>query len=224
MPVSSSAACEVETPVVARRNITEGTPLQSKSTNSRPRTASESHTSSDARTPQSRDTEELIRSLYAEHSGPLLAFTLGLTGGDRQRAEDVVQETLVRAWKHADKLNTDAGTSLRPWLVAVARRIVIDNHRRRKARPTEVDEAVLATVPAPDELERVASVVAVQNALKSIGHPHREVLFEMYFRGGNGEETAAALNVPVGTIKSRVYRALRVLKTALEQQGVEVAR
>jgi RNA polymerase sigma-70 factor (ECF subfamily) len=170
------------------------------------------------RTPRDRD--ELIRSLYAEHAGPLLAFTLGLTGGDRHRAEDVVQETLVRAWRNADKLHIEEGTSLRPWLVAVARRIVIDNHRRRKARPTEVDDAVLATLPAPDEIERITSSVAVQHALRSIGPAHREVLFEMYFRGGNGEQAAARLNVPVGTIKSRVYRALRMLRAELEQQGV----
>jgi RNA polymerase sigma-70 factor, ECF subfamily len=167
-----------------------------------------------------RDSEDLMRSLYNEHRGPLMAFTLGLTGGDRQRAEDVVQETLVRAWRNADKLHTEAGTSLRPWLVAVARRIVIDNHRRRKARPTEVDDAVLATLPAPDEIERITTSAAVQRALQSIGPAHREVLFEMYYRGGNGEQAAAALKVPVGTIKSRVYRALRMLRAALEQQGV----
>lgn len=185
-----------------------------------PRGAVLASTTARADTDSAEHAEKLVRQLYREHRGPLLAFAMGLTGGDRQRAEDVVQETLVRAWRHADKLNTDAGTSLRPWLVAVARRIVIDTHRRRKARPTEVDDTVLATLPAPDELERVASVVAVQNALRSIGPTHREVLFEMYFRGATGEETAAALKVPVGTIKSRVYRALRVLRTALEQQGV----
>jgi RNA polymerase sigma-70 factor, ECF subfamily len=168
-----------------------------------------------------RDREELVRSLYDEHRGPLLAFTLGLTGGDRQKAEDVVQETMVRAWRNADKLHTEEGASLRPWLVAVARRIVIDNHRRRTARPTEVDDSVLAALPAPDdEIERLTSSVAVQRALQSIGRQHREVLFEMYFRGGSGEETAAALKIPIGTVKSRVYRALRMLRAALEQQGV----
>jgi RNA polymerase sigma-70 factor (ECF subfamily) len=168
-----------------------------------------------------RNREELVRSLYSEHRGPLLAFTLGLTGGDRHRAEDVVQETMVRAWRNAEKLNTEHGASLRPWLVAVARRIVIDNHRRRQARPIEVDDSVLVTLAAPDDdIERLTSSVAVQRALQSIGPQHREVLFEMYFRGRSGEETAAALRVPIGTIKSRVYRALRVLRGALEQQGV----
>ena len=64
------------------------------------------------------------------------------------------------------------------------------------------------------------SLVRDVTALRAIVPSHREVLFEMYYRGGNGEETAAALKVPVGTIKSRVYRALRMLRAELEQQGV----
>src|SRR4051812_50111118 len=64
--------------------------------------------------------EELVRSLYAEHAEGLLVFVLRLTGGDRQRAEDVVQETLLRAWRHAHELGANGQTSLRPWLVAGA--------------------------------------------------------------------------------------------------------
>ncbi|PYC66783.1 RNA polymerase subunit sigma, partial [Streptomyces tateyamensis] len=79
-----------------------------------------------------------MRALYRDHAGPLLGFVLHLVGGDRQRAEDVVQETLLRAWRHADQLDPNAG-SLRPWLVTVARRIVIDGHRRAAARPPETD-------------------------------------------------------------------------------------
>src|SRR4051795_4125461 len=80
--------------------------------------------------------EELMRALYREHAGPLLAYVLRLVAGDRQRAEDVVQETLIRAWKNAGQLNRATG-SVRPWLVTVARRIVIDGHRSRQARPQE---------------------------------------------------------------------------------------
>ena len=69
--------------------------------------------------------EALMRALYAEHAEPLLAFVLRLTRGDRQRAEDIVQETLLRAWRNADLLRDWQQTSPRPWLVTVARRIAI---------------------------------------------------------------------------------------------------
>ena len=59
--------------------------------------------------------EELVRALYAEHAGPLLGYVLRLTGGDRYRAEDVVQETLLRAWRHPEALAASDG-SPRPWL------------------------------------------------------------------------------------------------------------
>src|ERR1700750_3415226 len=81
--------------------------------------------------------DTLVRMLYEEHAGPLLMFVLRLTGGDHQRAEDIVQETLLRAWRNAHKLGTEPGTSLRPWLVTVARRITIDEHRSASARAAE---------------------------------------------------------------------------------------
>lgn len=87
-----------------------------------------------------------MRALYREHAGPLLAYVLRLVAGDRQRAEDVVQETLIRAWKNAGQLNRATG-SVRPWLVTVARRIVIDGHRSRQARPQEVDPSPLEVIP-----------------------------------------------------------------------------
>jgi RNA polymerase sigma-70 factor, ECF subfamily len=164
--------------------------------------------------------DELVASLYRDHRGPLLAFTMGLTGGDRQRAEDVVQETLLRAWRHANRLTVEGRSSLRPWLCAVARRIVIDGHRSRKVRPAEIDDTVLATLPAPDDIDRLMSVVAVQTALRTLGPAHREVLFQTYYQGCTSGEVASAMRVPVGTVKSRVYYALRALRAALENQGV----
>src|SRR5262245_19338781 len=81
-----------------------------------------------------------IRWVYGKYADPLLGVAMKLTGGDRHWAEDVVQETLLRAWRHADVLRaTGESRSLMPWLATVARRIVINDWRGRGVRPKEVD-------------------------------------------------------------------------------------
>ncbi|MDT3399306.1 sigma-70 family RNA polymerase sigma factor [Streptomyces sp. B1866] len=163
--------------------------------------------------------DELMRVLYAEHAGPLLAFVLRLVAGDRHRAEDVVQETLLRAWRNAERLQRATG-SIRPWLVTVARRIVIDGHRGSLARPREVGPEPLAEVPAADELDRVLRMMTLSDALADLTAAHREALVETYFRGRTVNEAAEVLGVPPGTVRSRVYYALRSLKLSLEERGV----
>lgn len=163
--------------------------------------------------------EELIRALYDEHAGPLYTFVLRLVAGDRHRAEDVVQETLLRAWRNADRLRGTTG-SVRPWLVTVARRIVIDGHRSRRARPQEVDPAPLESMPAADEIERTLSLMTISEALRDLTAAHRAALVETYFKGRTVNEAATVLGVPAGTVRSRVYYALRSLKLSLEERGV----
>src|SRR5216117_3558280 len=90
--------------------------------------------------------EDLIRRLYEEHGRSLLAYAVRLTN-DRAAAEDVVQETLLRAWKHADDLEHGIG-SVRGWLLTVARNIITDRARARAVRPTEVNQTVDVPTPA----------------------------------------------------------------------------
>ncbi|GAB7108749.1 sigma-70 family RNA polymerase sigma factor [Streptomyces phaeofaciens JCM 4814] len=163
--------------------------------------------------------EELMRALYREHAGPLLAYVLRLVAGDRQRAEDVVQETLIRAWKNAGQLNRATG-SVRPWLVTVARRIVIDGHRSRQARPQEVDPSPLEVIPAEDEIDKALWLMTLSDALDDLTPAHREVLVETYFKGRTVNEAAETLGIPSGTVRSRVFYALRSMKLALEERGV----
>ncbi|GAA2973541.1 sigma-70 family RNA polymerase sigma factor [Kitasatospora sp. NPDC127116] len=163
--------------------------------------------------------EELMRALYREHAGPLFGFVLHLVAGDRQRAEDVVQETLVRAWRNIHRLDPEAG-SLRPWLVTVARRIVIDGHRSAMARPREVDAAVLEQLPAEDETDRALRMMTVADALADLSPAHREIIVETYLKGRTAVEAAAELGIPAGTVRSRVFYALRSLRLALEERGV----
>jgi RNA polymerase sigma-70 factor (ECF subfamily) len=163
--------------------------------------------------------EAMMRALYQEHSGPLLGYVMRLVGGDRHRAEDVVQETLVRAWHNAEQLKPGTG-SLRPWLVTVARRIVIDGHRSRQARPAEVDAGHLEFIPAEDEFDKTLRMMTISDAMAALSPAHREILNETYYKGRTVNEAAEALGLPAGTVRSRVFYALRSLKLALEERGV----
>lgn len=170
--------------------------------------------------PAVRREDALVRMLYEQHATPLLRFVLRLTGGDRQRAEDIVQETLMRAWRNAHKLGAQGQTSIRPWLVTVARRIAIDNHRSDNARPTEMYDQELDNYAVSDGTEQVLRSMTVTDALRSLSYAHREILLETFFRGRTVPEAADVLGLPLGTAKSRVYYALRALRLALQQRGV----
>ncbi|MCF2533232.1 sigma-70 family RNA polymerase sigma factor [Yinghuangia sp. KLBMP8922] len=158
--------------------------------------------------------------MYRQYAVPLLSFCLKHTGGDRQWAEDVVQETLLRAWRNTG-LQDGEGKSLMPWLATVARRIVIDDRRARSARPQEVNPEPLEFVPADDQWEPLLRSMVVADALQSLSPAHREVLVETVLRDRSVNQAAEALGIPVGTVKSRVYYAVRALKIALEERGVE---
>jgi RNA polymerase sigma-70 factor (ECF subfamily) len=161
--------------------------------------------------------EDLVRALYAEHAAPLLRYAVHLMNGDHQRAEDIVQETLLRAWQHPEAIS---GRPARPWLFAVARNLAIDSYRSRKVRPPEVGEAALEVLPAPDDADRALESWAVADALAALRPEHRRVLLETYYGGKSVAEAATTLGVPSGTVKSRTFYALRALRLALEERGL----
>lgn len=164
--------------------------------------------------------EELVRELYAQHGTALFGYVLRLVRGDRQRAEDVVQETLLRAWRHREALDPARG-SQRVWLATVARNIVVDGERARRARPPEVREDALHVLPAEDgDLDRAMLSWEVMDVLAVLSPHHREVLLEVYYRGHSVAEAAARLGIPKGTVKSRTYYALRQLRLLLEERGI----
>jgi RNA polymerase sigma-70 factor (ECF subfamily) len=104
--------------------------------------------------------------------------------------------------------------------VTVARRIVIDNHRSRQSRPQEVDPSPLEVMPAEDEIDKALWLMTLSDALDDLTPAHREALVETYFKGRTVNEAAEALGIPSGTVRSRVFYALRSMKLALEERGV----
>jgi RNA polymerase sigma-70 factor (ECF subfamily) len=162
--------------------------------------------------------EAALRRLWDEHAGALLAFVLRLTG-DRGRAEDVVQETLLQAWRHPDALDP-ARVPVRPWLMTVARRLVIDQWRARQARPDEVGDDALGALATADGVDEALDRWLVADALATLTPEHREALVHTYYAGRTVTEAAVVLGIPPGTVKSRVFYALRALKLALEERGV----
>jgi RNA polymerase sigma-70 factor, ECF subfamily len=164
------------------------------------------------------DDERLLRALYASHARPLLTYVQRLAGGDRQLAEDIVQETLLRAWQHAGDLTVELA---RPWLFTVARRLLIDavrSRRTRSLRPDVQPDEWSAT--QDDELDAALDAYLIADALGALTPAHREVIVEGFYRGRSTREIATRLNIPEGTVRSRMFYALRALRLALAERGV----
>jgi RNA polymerase sigma-70 factor, ECF subfamily len=165
--------------------------------------------------------DRLVTDLYRQYWSPLMAFVLRLTAGDRQHAEDIVQETMLRAWRQGGRLDPSA-PSLMPWLATVARRIVIDEQRRKEARPPETGEDKLEKASVADLTDEVLRSVIVTDALRALSPSHRQVLNETILSDRTVNEAAEILGIPVGTVKSRVYYALRALRLVLAERGVSL--
>jgi RNA polymerase sigma-70 factor (ECF subfamily) len=142
-----------------------------------------------------------------------------LTGYDRTRSEDVVQETLLRAWRNATVLEGTPG-SVRAWLFTVARNLVIDEWRTLRAQREVSFADVPETADTGDTTDRLLLSWLMGEALTHLSTDHRDVLLECYYAGRPVAEAAQRLGVPEGTVKSRTHYALRALKLRLEEMGV----
>jgi RNA polymerase sigma-70 factor (ECF subfamily) len=162
--------------------------------------------------------DRLMRALHDEHAPALSFYALRLTNGDRARAEDVVQETLLRAWRQPRVLDQRDG-SARAWLFTVARRIAIDGWRSAAVR-SEVPTDVPPELSEPDGTDRAVQGWLVADALAELSARHREVLGLCFFQGLSVADAAVRLGVAEGTVKSRTHYALRALRLVLEEKGV----
>ena len=163
------------------------------------------------------DSNESMRALLRAYGGGLYGFALKRLG-DSGLAEEAVQEVMVRVWRHAESFDEERG-SFRSWVYQIATNVVIDLHRRRRARPplarlTSEPTAELGSLE--EEMERWQLHMVIAN----LRPEHREVIALVHFEGLKLREAAEQLRIPGGTVKSRCYYALESLRIALEEHGL----
>jgi RNA polymerase sigma-70 factor, ECF subfamily len=165
------------------------------------------------------DAAALMQQLHTEHAAALWSYCTTLTGNDHARTDDIVQETMLRAWRHQSVLNGPQA-AVRAWLYTVARNLVIDEWRARRTH----SEVTVAEVPEgdgrDDSTDQLLLSWVVADAITKLSPEHRAVLSECYYQGRPVAEVARRLGVPQGTVKSRTHYALRALRLALEEMGV----
>lgn len=161
---------------------------------------------------------QVVSDLYRDHGEALRRFVLRVAG-DRAEAEDVVQETVLRVWKAAPALTG----SMRSYLFATARNVIIDRHRRAAARiaATALGEQDPAAAPSSEGMEAVLDRILMEEALLRLTPEHRQVVIHLHYLGSTVAQAASMLGIPEGTVKSRAYYAMRALRVILAEMGVE---
>lgn len=155
---------------------------------------------------------DAVRAVYREYGGLVFAVCSKALGR-RDLAEEAAQQTFVKAWRAADAFDTSR--PLGPWLVTIARRTAIDIHRREARRATiSLDEIAPAdpnVVSLPDGVERSFEAAEVRAAIDTLSPEEREIVRLQHLEELTHAEVATRLGVPIGTVKSRSFRAHRRL-------------
>ena len=163
--------------------------------------------------------EDAMAAFYREYGRVVFAQVLLVTG-DRVLAEEIVQDTMLAVWRGAGSFRGES--SVRSWVIAIARRQTRDRLRGQRLRV--VDDAFLAdqpgSGPGPEvmALDR-AELAEVRDAIRELAPAHREVLGLAFGSGLSLPEVAGVLEIPVGTVKSRLTAARAALNGILEKKG-----
>lgn len=162
----------------------------------------------------------LMTALYDEHAAVLWRYALRLTG-DASQAEDVVQETLLRAWQHPEVVG-DAERSARAWLFTVARNMIIDDRRSARSRRvvSSLDNSSAPEQFVPDEVNTALDRLLISDAMTQLSAEHQAVIERSYYRGWTTAQVAADLQIAEGTVKSRLHYEVRALRLTLQEMGV----
>ncbi len=161
--------------------------------------------------------EQFVRRINDAHGAALFGWAVRRLG-NRSDAEEAVAESLVKAWRSHDQFDPSKGTE-KSWLFAILRNATADVHRSRARHLRVVD----TDIPEPEvdtEIESVVEASLVREALLELSSRHREVLLHAHFAGRTISQISHELGIPAGTVKSRLYYAMRALRAGLEERGI----
>jgi RNA polymerase sigma-70 factor (ECF subfamily) len=161
--------------------------------------------------------DAVLRSLADEHGPDLFRFVLRQTR-DRSLSEDIVQETLARAWQHPARIASGRDAA-RAWLFTVARNLVIDDARSARHR-REVGVEQVPEREVEDGVDAVLDRMLVSDALGALSRDHRAVIVAAHYLGRSVREIAETEGIAEGTVKSRLHYGMRALRLALQERGV----
>ncbi|CRK55566.1 RNA polymerase sigma-70 factor, ECF subfamily [Alloactinosynnema sp. L-07] len=163
-------------------------------------------------------TEREVQTAYETYGGELFGFAFKALD-DRQLAEDVVQETFVRAWRSRHGFDAHQG-SMRTWLFAITRNGIVDAIRRRRVGAGSPSAAALPDTPsALDHVDQLLEQIQLGEALGRLSPQHREAVVGVYFGGRTCAELGEELGIPASTMRSRLYYGMRALRLVLEENG-----
>ena len=166
------------------------------------------------------DPDSVLRELYSHYAKALHGYVEQFCP-DRSSADDIVQETFIRAWRHLPQLRTD-DRMIRPWLFRVARNLLTDANRAARARPKMVPAEPTREAGTDSGLDEVLDRQLLSAAFRHLSPAHQSVLLETFYRGGTTAAVARELGIPHGTARSRLHYALDALRQQL-QENDEIA-
>jgi RNA polymerase sigma-70 factor, ECF subfamily len=161
------------------------------------------------------DADAAIRELYSCHAKALHGYVERFCP-DRASADDIVQETFIRAWRHLPQLSSD-DRPIRPWLFRVARNLLIDADRAARSRPMAIQAQPTEEAGTDTGLDQVLDRQLVFAALEHLSPAHRTVLVETFYHGDSLATVADQLGIPHGTARSRLHYALHALRQQLQE-------
>ena len=170
---------------------------------------------------RSGDPDAVIRALYTDYAKALHGYVEQFCP-DRTSADDIVQETFIRAWRHLPQLSAD-DRPIRPWLFRVARNLLIDANRAARAQPMVVPDQAAGEAGTDSGLEEILDRQLVSAALQHLSPAHQTVLVETFYRGGTMATVARELGIPHGTARSRPHYALDAMRKELQEHDAIAA-